>query len=800
MKKDRSILLISMLLFTTVISLINLNAINVKGDTPFIPQPTPPNENLKWDFDNDTFIGWQLKIYDNQSNLESDTILKYNISSTALKTVIDDVFLNSSYLVQLTEISYDFDAEEFVENLARPILNCSGVNITLWGGYGEFFSISNTPGSEVLRCTPFIPLNGSTLLLDWCGERLKNDYAGYLTDANPTLTTNVAPDNNMIKLENSAGNGEYIVMYYYDNGTLKTGEFNSTFGGYVPGGIRYNYTRIFNLEPHGVGNYWDVNIGDIIGWTVLGSQFGIADIIYNITNNATFSNPLDDGYDYAGIELKPMYYNSTYNNLTYYLNQATHPLINASLTQYDLRRIEPYDMFGAGDVMGPFANPFIPKNSSGKLDLHWCAGALANSQSHKYFLFGGAEYVRVDSLRRNIYLANDTAGAYVNLTYLADGSLQSGQLSVRLGGDVPVSLVYTRLEDFDPYNEIGSWPVEIGDIVYYGMLEDEYKINIVDIKNITVDLDGLLLHAQQVIANMSKWDFVSEIWIHEKTNATVGMATEYFPLLYLPMNDFPIMVPSGSTGAESAAWIELMLPMIKDFNQLEYGDYWVRIINTTNPGSGYIEFFANGLLNVIYVEGLDFLTNLNETAVIYWKNATECAAGTHNVIINTVEEFLVSIDIAFDDNTLLLFAGFENNSFNVNLDNGQFFFDIMVNATANLNQTLEYPINITLTFDEDAWENVKIMWFNMSGDGGNGTWVEIPYTNLGNGVILISINHTSVFAFTATAKTPPEPPGPPEPPDPGAPIPFGDTFLLFAIISIIGLIFYTIKKPQKIIK
>ena len=189
--------------------------------------------------------------------------------------------------------------------------------------------------------------------------------------------------------------------------------------------------------------------------------------------------------------------------------------------------------------------------------------------------------------------------------------------------------------------------------------------------------------------------------------------------------------------------------------------------------------------------------NIDETTVIYYKNATILGTGIHTIKLGVVDIFNITINIGVNSESLLLFAGIENNPFNVTLNNGHLFIDIMLNVSANLDQTLDGPINITITYDTSKLENVKIMWFNMSSAGGNGTWEEVPFIDLGNGVILISVNHTSIFAFTATVvTTEDETDGDDDegPSEPGA-IPFGHYYIIFMAITMIALV---IIKKRKI--
>jgi len=745
MKKKSSMLIITMFLCTTAISLINLNTINVKGVTPFNPMPPSPNDNLDWGFDDNTSIGWHLVVI-NGSTPMINTNLKYNISNIALMNTTTAG--HYAYTVQLKELYYNWTTDKLTEylNLAEnPIINSSMLNLTLSGNAGEFTSISAPGGPEGLILAPFIPRNNTALMLDWCGERLKNDYGYYLQDYDALLTTAVAPDNNLILLQNLSS-GEYVRMIYYNNGTLKTGEINTTLYGSWPQFLFYNYTRLTDLIPHGVDNYWDFGgVDQVLGWQIKGGPWGGLDIIYNVSSIGMIDNATGNELSYNGISLSTMYWNVTEGGLKEQPDLMTFPISNVSLINYENELMEPVTFSGQGVAI--FTNAFIPNNGS-ELDLHWCANALTRSNIAS--MMGGLDIVIVDTGTRNIHLESSLTGYYFDLTYLADGSLSYGELYADFGPG-PSIMNYTRFYSFDPYDEIGNWSVEPGDVLYMGFGNNETKFEIVDIVNVSVNAGFAVLYTQQVIANKSVWNHTTELWEISEINSTIGCASESFPLLVLGEGIFPIMVPNGSTGEGIAKFFNLMLSNMDAFDEIEYGDNWMRIINTTNPGYGYFKFFENGILSYAYIEGLEFMSdNIEDSFVIFYKNATVLAVGTHTIELGIVDTFNITIDIGLDADSLLLFAGILNNPFNVSLDNGFLFIDIMLNDSANLDQALDGPINITIPPEVDIWDNVTIMWFNMSGDDGNGTWVEIPFTDLGNGVIVISINHTSVFAFTGS--------------------------------------------------
>jgi len=118
-----------------------------------------------------------------------------------------------------------------------------------------------------------------------------------------------------------------------------------------------------------------------------------------------------------------------------------------------------------------------------------------------------------------------------------------------------------------------------------------------------------------------------------------------------------------------------------------------------------------------------------------------------------VEDIDVNMSIALKNTTKVLYSAFNNNTSKVPLDNGLIFLDLELNESDNLNQNLDAPINITFKYDVRKYKTINIFWFNKSINGKEGIWEEIPFTDLGNGIIIFSVNHTSLFALKGELKT-----------------------------------------------
>ena len=110
---------------------------------------------------------------------------------------------------------------------------------------------------------------------------------------------------------------------------------------------------------------------------------------------------------------------------------------------------------------------------------------------------------------------------------------------------------------------------------------------------------------------------------------------------------------------------------------------------------------------------------------------------------------------------------------------------LVLNVFLNETSNLVGEINITITYDPVKYESLEVWAFNYTADGGMGAWEKIDFISSGNGTIIISVDHLSLFALVEVG---------PEGITPEESIPFGMFYVLFMILSIIGLIVYSKRK------
>ena len=126
-----------------------------------------------------------------------------------------------------------------------------------------------------------------------------------------------------------------------------------------------------------------------------------------------------------------------------------------------------------------------------------------------------------------------------------------------------------------------------------------------------------------------------------------------------------------------------------------------------------------------------------------------------------------------------MYAGFDSNPTNKPLTNILLVLDVFLNETSNLVGDL----NITITYDPLDYESLEVWWFNYNANDGISAWEKLDFIDLGNGTIRVSADHLTLFALVEVTEILGE-----------EIIPFGSFYVLFMILSIVGLIAYVKRK------
>lgn len=599
------------------------------------------------------------------------------------------------------------------------------------------------------------------------------------------------------------------------------------------------------LSPHD-GKSWNFTTDKIVGWRVT-SDWGTRDKIFNISAQKQFTgaeNVTGNNMPYYGVELTPAYWNVSQNKVMEFTNRTLFPLVNASVLNFDLPMffgMHYYKMLPVGDkddLLGPEyrINLFVPHNSSKVLDLFYAANY---SRTYYSFHLNGAPPMHVSELVKmdinyatnSIHYSNPSLGTYCNLYYYDNGTLRTGEIRAVYPPSYFYTINWTRLYDFNPLDDL-VWSSEfdsVGDVIYVGVDKNESMLEFnktVDNLDIEIEWDDGdeewdvdLNYYQEVWANVSFWNGAS--WEFENISV-VGSANEFYPIVFSgddddngddngPMPPFLVIPDEGTlydVGDIFARWEQN--PEWTDLT-FDYGDNYVKITNTTTSNLVAFSYQADGILEYIYMSHIGPFEFENEDPydedlIWYYKNATMLSQAKpyiHNFTLYTFDLAIsANINISLQQGLLFYYSGFPYNPTNRSINNALGFFDIFLTPQTFLDQSHFSPINITFYYDHTIYKSVAVYWFNISADKGRGAWEEIKTVkNLGNGVLIVTMNHTSIIVFTGSGipgAAPPAKGDDDDDDDDEAPIiPTGNYYLIFLAMAVIGLVIY---KKREIFK
>ena len=598
---------------------------------------------------------------------------------------------------------------------------------------------------------------------------------------------------------------------------------------------------IFSPDPPGVysGKYWNFTTGETVGWRV-SSDYSTRDLIFNITDLKYFTateNVTGNDEPYYGVQLTPAFYNISTSQIEEFTNRTVFPLLNASVINYTLthpsgfksENMQPFAFMNDDGSPEFFLNPFIPRNSSSHLlDIDWVADALRwsysaylNGNFHPIYGYPQppqtqAELCDLTVTSNSIEYSNPAKGTYCNLYYYDNGTLQTGELKALFMPETTFTFNWTRIFDFNPLDDL-KWSEDfdaVGDILYVGIDTNETRLEFnrtddhmeLEIKWNDDDEEWEidLLYFQEIWANMSYWHNEDKNWVY--INCTrVASANDMYPIIFGEDDDddsfLPplILIPNQSTYFNLGDVFKIFefSPEWSDL-RVESADNFVKLTNTTTSNIAVFSYQIDGILEYIYLQEVGPFGDISEDRhdediIFYYKNYTAPLAVPS---INTFSLHTFDLDVSAVINisvvqiSSLFHSGFPYNPTNQSISNALGFFDIFIQDETDLDQTNFAPINITFYYDHTTYKSVKVFWFNLSAGNHKGAWEEIPIKNLGNGAIVVSLNHTSIIVFTASKIVSLRSGGgngdDDDKKEPA--IPYGNFYLLFIAIGIIGLI------------
>ena len=515
------------------------------------------------------------------------------------------------------------------------------------------------------------------------------------------------------------------------------------------------------------GKYWDFSNDTIISWKVK-SPFGVMDEIYNITS---FENITMFSESCYAVQMERLYWNLTASELRPVIEfNNTFPMKNVSMISYNENMMFPFDVSGENGL-ATILNPFIPKNSSNVLDIHWSANALELFYSS--FMTNDA-YNTSDIIvtPNSIIFSNNSLGVYTKLVYYNNGTLETGEMKFidHENSDILVQINYTRFfRDYNPLNTI-EWAVEEGDILYTGISLFDVSFEIINITEYTKIEDYFFIFSYQLVwSNVSAYNTTTETWFNFNDYYTVlGSGNDDNSFIIQIVNDdddlnwFQWLFPNSSTLIKDIMnnlnySIRLIAEGYYDTFEYDCNNNWFKLINKT---SGEFEYWKmnnkSGIPEYTYSESIErffsepYICFNKENHTLLDSSIKEIDVKMYDLDVN------VSLNISVTEDTIFYSSGFPINPTNYTLEDDIGYLYLLVENSTRLDQTYFTPINLSIDVGEnERFTNISFWWFNVSFelpmDFDNltytGEWLELDVNTINNKSITLFINHTSIFAI-----------------------------------------------------
>jgi len=157
---------------------------------------------------------------------------------------------------------------------------------------------------------------------------------------------------------------------------------------------------------------------------------------------------------------------------------------------------------------------------------------------------------------------------------------------------------------------------------------------------------------------------------------------------------------------------------------------------------------------------------------------------------DNMDDFEIDISLSVLDETNLKFIAVDTNPCGIPLEDGRCYIVVELSDDNNLDGNLQ----ITVKYDTEKYAGIKFWYYNES----IFCWEELKYIDLGNGLIQISMDHTSIFGISEATSLPPDDNGGGGSTGGESAIPSYNSILIIGLVSIISSII--IKKSRKLIK
>jgi len=437
--------------------------------------------------------------------------------------------------------------------------------------------------------------------------------------------------------------------------------------------------------------------------------------------------------------------------------------------------------------------PFILPLTYGKLNLTILAPILndtffAVSQISKW------DYYYADDVANTLFFFNSTYGYFMDLTYFEDGTLQEAKMYFLQPGSAVYNTTITWKPSWNVTSEI-EWSVKVGDELYFGDMDKEFKYHIVEINETAVNMmdSGILQYGSiqsfsYVVGDIYHWNSTHEYWMFQYS-ALISAANNLYPTGFY----YYIAYTLGLT----PTWPSLLMPIeVDEYETLdamkdlmggmkvdtisEIGKYYIHFTNSTGPYHIYFEWdYSTGIVKLMY--GFHYYPGEGWTDFVFFaKNRTDLKFGNNIIELDNyfVPDFTFILNITTNSpGCEFYYAILDINPTNETLPAGtgtpMFYGDMMINNHTKLAGKFTLEVKLPLTPDLDninlhlsgwypsigGWQILteemmnQMVTYNYSGNSIIAEMTGDPYF-CAIGAWSYTLNPPGAFTLTSTAKDP----------------------------------------------
>jgi len=459
----------------------------------------------------------------------------------------------------------------------------------------------------------------------------------------------------------------------------------------------------------------------------------------------------------------PQYDNLFYNVSTEKLENVnkTVAIMNASFFNDTLSGSQ----WSGSDEM-PSVPYLLPLNNT-KLNITHCAEMMYNNYNSQ----GLFDYYEFDIVNNWTYFNASSgyfANSWINASFFSNGTLNTFDAILNFTVLIPNITLYIHIEriwDYDVWSDT-EFSVEIGDTLYYGFNERNYKLEITNISLANIgdsfmDID-LISVVKQVIANVSYWNQTTEKWDLESVNSISGIANNFYDLhpAIFNLNENGIMgliFSNNATGERLKRTFGLLSMM--GLNGTSYSSNYFKAYSLTTGDS--IEIYLNGSGTGIIDQLI--INNTHDTFgegdgidYQYLMSSQNLTSGTKDILLNDPNfDLNILLEVSEDTTIHHRIVPFNPVMNFTSVNNELLYLDLLIeNSSRIATYSLKFNYNeMYLNSFGILKEDVELKIYNSTSQD----WDIANYTksiNSQSNYIQFNLNHFSKYSFTGESTIP----------------------------------------------